>query len=304
MKKIDRILLLGSSGQIGSSLKKKLKEVGKKIICLSKKKLNLENKSLIKKILNKTRPSLIINAAAYTKVDEAEVNKKLCYKINVLSTKEIADWAYKNNSFLVHYSTVYIFSGKKKNSWSENDKPNPVNFYGKSKLKAEKKIILSKCNYLILRLNWIYSDKGNSFPRKIIEKIIKENKVSVVNNQIGTPNHAEFISNITIKILRKIINNYAINPKILNVSANGRINYYKFAKKIQQILSPKYRSCSLIPINAENFKKISIHNKTAKRPLNSLLNIQKLENFLNLKMPNWEIMFKNKINQLIKNCLK
>ena len=304
MKKIDRILLLGSNGQIGSNLKKKLKELGKKIICLPKKKLNLENISLIKKILNKIQPRLIINAAAYTKVDEAEVNKKLCYKINVSSTKEIADWAYKNNSFLVHYSTVYIFSGKKKSSWNEDDNPKPVNFYGKSKLKAEKKIISSKCNYLILRLNWIYSEKGNNFPRKIIEKISKEKKVSVVNNQIGTPNHAEFISNVTIKILKKIINNYEINPKILNVSASGKINYYKFAKKIHQKLSPRYKSCSLIPINAEDFKKISIHNNTVKRPLNSLLNIQKLENFLNFKMPNWEIIFKNKINQLIKNCLK
>ena len=105
MKKIDRILLLGSNGQIGSNLKKKLKELGKKIICLPKKKLNLENISLIKKFLNKIQPRLIINAAAYTKVDEAEVNKKLCYKINVSSTKEIANWAYKNNSFLTSLSS-------------------------------------------------------------------------------------------------------------------------------------------------------------------------------------------------------
>ena len=157
--------------------------------------------------------------------------KKKCFKINVSSTKEISKWAFKNKCFLVHYSTVYIFDGKKKKPWNEKDKAKPINYYGKSKLEAEKKIILSKCNYLILRLNWIYNEKGENFPKKIIKIIKKKNNIFLVNNQIGTPNDAEFISNITVKILKKIFIN-KINPKILNISARGKTNYFIFAKKI------------------------------------------------------------------------
>ena len=303
MEKVNKTLLLGSSGQIGSNLKKKLKLISKKVKILSKKKLNLENLNSITKVLDKIQPNLIINAAGYTKVDEAEKEKSKCFKINTLSTNEIAKWSYKNDCFLVHYSTVYIFDGKKKKSWKENDKPNPKNFYGRSKLKGETKIIKSKCNYLILRLNWIYNDHGEKFPKKIIKKIKENKKIFLVNNQIGTPNHAGFISDVTINIIKKIIINKT-NPKILNVSARGKTNYYNFAKKIYEKLQNKYKGCSLSPINSKEYKKIAINKKAAERPLNSILNITKLENFLQLKMPYWDNIFEKKIVTIIKKYSK
>ena len=100
MEKVNKILLLGSSGQIGSNLKKKLKLITKKVKILSKRELNLENLNSIKKVLDKIQPNLIINAAGYTKVDEAEKKKDKCFKINTLSTNEIAKWCYKNDCFL------------------------------------------------------------------------------------------------------------------------------------------------------------------------------------------------------------
>ena len=299
MEKIEKTILLGSTGQIGSNLKKKLLLISKKVECLSKKDLNLEKLKIIKKKLNKFKPNLIINAAAYTKVDDAENNKKKCYKINVLSTKELADWSYKNNCFFVHYSTVYIFDGKNNRPWKEGALPNPINYYGKSKLKAEKIIIKSKCNYLILRLNWIYNKNGENFPKKIINKIKKSNKIFLVNNQIGTPNDAEFISDTTIKIIKKIIINKK-NPKILNLSARGETNYYDFAKKIYKKMKKKYKNCNLSPLNSEDYKKMLGNKNITKRPLNSVLDIKKLEKFLNLKMPNWEKIFTKKIDSILK----
>ena len=299
MEKIDSVLLLGSKGQIGSNLKKKLKIISKKITTFSKREFNLENLASIKKKLNKVKPKLIINAAAYTKVDEAEVEKKKCFKINVSSSKLISEWAKKKNCFFIHYSTVYIFDGKKKTPWKENDKPNPLNYYGQTKLTAEKEIIKSKCNYLILRLNWIYNENGENFPKKIIQKFNKSEKLFLVNNQIGTPNHAEFISDITIKIIKKILNNN-INPKILNISAKGKSNYYDFGKKIFKKIKNKNKSPKLEAIDAKNYKKIFKNNKTAVRPINSLLNVQKLEKFIDQKMPDWNYIFERKINKIIK----
>ena len=300
MKKVNKTLLLGSSGKIGSNLKKKLKLISRKVKILSKKELNLENLNSIRKVLDKIQPNLIVNAAGYTKVDEAEKEKNKCFKINTLSTNEIAKWSYKNDCFLVHYSTVYIFDGKKKKSWKEEDKPGPKNFYGKSKLEGENKIIKSKCNYLILRLNWVYADNGENFPKKIIEQIKKNKKIFLVNDQMGTPNHAGFISDVTINIIKKIIVNKT-NPKILNISARGKTNYYNFAKKIYQKLQNKYKDCSLSPINLKEYKKITRNKKATDRPLNSMLNITKLENFLDSKLPNWELIFSKKLNKIIKN---
>ena len=302
MEKIGKILLIGSGGQIGSTIKGKLKKISKNTKCLSRKDLDLKNTKSIEKVLNKINPKLIINAAAYTKVDEAERHKKLCYKINALAPKKIAQWCYKNNAFLVYYSTDYIFSGKNNNNaWKENDKPKPINFYGQSKLEGEKLIISSKCNYLILRVNWLYADKGENFPKKIIKKILKEKKIFVVNDQIGTPNHAEFISTMTIKILKKIITKPKTNPKILNVSARGKTSYYHFAKKIHKELGPNYKNCKLTPICTKDLTKSVVNYTKMKRPLNSKFNINALEKFLKNKMPDWEIIFKKKIGIIIKN---
>ena len=124
MEKINKIILLGHSGQIGSNIKKNLKIISKQVKCLSKKELNLEKLSSIKTKLDTFKPNLIINASGFTKVDEAEKYKKKCFIINVSSTKEIADWAFKNKCFLVHYSTVYIFDGKKKDLGMKKTKQN------------------------------------------------------------------------------------------------------------------------------------------------------------------------------------
>jgi len=294
MKKI-KILLIGKNGQIGSSIKKRLSKVNKNITCWSKKELNLENLLSIQKKLNKIKPEIIINAAAYTKVDDAEKNKNLCYKVNSLSTKKIAQWSYKNNSLLIYYSTDYVFSGKNKKSYKENDKTKPINVYGKSKLAGEKNIISSKCKYLILRISWVYADKGENFPKKIIKKIRNENEVPVVKDQIGTPNHADFISEITLKIIQRIIKKPYTNPKVLNLSAKGYVSYYNLAKKIYEKLKKKYKNCKITPIYTnELITKI-------KRPLNSKLNVSKLEKFLNTKLPDWELIFNKNINKIIKN---
>lgn len=296
-----KILLIGKKGQVGSIIKDKLKILSNNIISLSKKELNLEDLRSIERKLNKIKPKIIINAAAYTKVDDAEKNKRTCYKINALSTKKIASWCFKNQCFLIYYSTDYIFSGLNKKSWKENDKPKPINFYGKSKLDGEKYIIKSKCPYLILRVNWIYSNKGENFPKKIIKRIKKEKIINVVNDQIGTPNHASFIALTTIEILKKILKKPESNPKILNLSAKGATSYYHFAKKIKSAMGKKYKDRKIIPIATKNLNKLVKDYSKMKRPSNSKLNISKLENFLKEKMPKWDKIFLKNKKKIIKS---
>tara|TARA_Y100000590_G_scaffold115210_1_gene131330 strand:- start:3758 stop:4696 length:939 start_codon:yes stop_codon:yes gene_type:complete len=304
LMKNNKILLIGKDGQVGAIIKNRLKIFFKNIKSVSRKEFNLEDLSLIEKKLNKIKPNIIINAAAYTRVDEAEKKKRICYKINALSTKKIASWCFKNQCFLIYYSTDYIFSGKNNKPWNEEDKPNPINFYGKSKLDGEKYIIKSKCPYLILRVNWIYANKGENFPKKIIKKIKKNKIINVVNDQIGTPNHADFIAVTTIKILKKILKNPGSNPKILNLSAKGAVSYYDFAKKIKNAMGKKYKDYKINPIATKNLNKHVKDYSKMKRPLNSKLNINKLENFLKEKMPNWELIFIKNKKDIIKNYIK
>ena len=295
-----KVLLLGAGGQLGKSIQSNFSD-SIDLIKLSKNKLSISNKKALGAAIKQYHPEIVINAAAYTKVDGAEKNKKTCYKVNALSVKKISEWCQINQCLLIYYSTDYIFNGRNKNPWEESSTPNPINFYGKSKLDGENFIIKSKCDYLILRISWIYSEKGENFPKKIIKKI-KENKIlNVVNDQIGTPNHASFISEVTIKILKKILKNPELNPKILNVSARGNTSYYKFAKRIKKSLGPKYKDRKFIPISTKDLNKLVKDYSKMKRPLNSRLNINKLEKFLKEKMPNWELIFLKKAKKIIRN---
>ena len=296
MEKKKLILLIGSNGNLGYAIKNKLKKKTYHKKFAFKKDIDLEKLSSIPKYLKKINPKYIINAAAYTNVDKAEKNMKLCYQINALAPKKIADWAYKNESVLIHFSTDYIFNGKNKKPLTEKNKTQPTNFYGKSKLDGEKFIINSKCKYFILRISWLYSERKRNFPQKVIKKIMNKSKIFIVNDQLGTPTHVDFVSDITLKILEKIIINPNINSNIFHISPKGYISYYNWAKKIHQKLT-KYKKCKIIPISLEQIQ------SGAKRPKNSVFNSSKIEKFLDYKIPNWEKTFQKKIGKIIKNCI-
>ena len=195
-----KIILLGSNGQIGWELQRSLAQLGQLLAC-DRETADFEELNSLYKLVLDFNPDVIVNAAGYTSVDKAENEPDKASQINSEAVIMLAQVAKQLGCLLVHYSTDYVFSGKNKKPWKENDKTKPINVYGKSKLAGEKFIISSKCKYLILRVSWVYADNGENFPKKIIKKILKENKIFIVNDQIGTPNHAEFISTITIKIL-------------------------------------------------------------------------------------------------------
>ena len=293
MEKKYKILLTGSNGNLGYAIKNELKKESYNSKYSIKKDLNFNNLELIEKYLNKLKPNFIINTAAYTNVDNAEKNKKDCYKINALALKKLAKWVKKNKSFLIHFSTDYVFNGRNNKPLNEKDKTNPINYYGKSKLDGEKFIISSKCKYFILRVGWLYSERRENFPQKIVKKIVKEKEIYVTNDQFCAPNHVEFISKTTIKILKKIITNSKIKSRILHVSTKGHTSYYDWAKKIQKKLQ-KTNKCKIIPISYKKFK-----TKT-KRPLYTIFNTNSLEKFLGISIPNWEIIFHKKINNIFK----
>lgn len=283
-----KIIVLGKNGQLGEEIVNFFKKKGVKIIPLNSKQCNLENLNFVHK-LKKINPDIIINCAAFTKVDHAEINKKKCNRINNIAVGEIANFSRKNNILFFHFSTDYVFGNMNK-PIAEDAKKNPLNFYGKTKLLGERKIINSKCNYIIVRTSGVYSNQNENFPSKIVELMNRNNELKVVNNQYISPTSVKTISKIVYLLLKKKYVN-----KIYHVSDREKTTWYNIANFIKKKISKKKNiRCIVKKIKSSKFKTL------AKRPLFSYLDCTKVEKELNLKLPNWKIQMEKQINYIIK----
>lgn len=284
-----KILIIGRSGQLGKALYSRL--INKyNIICIGSrtKKLygNLINSRRVAKTIIRIKPEYIINCAAYTNVDKAVFNKKRVKQINSDSLIDIAKAAKKINAILIHYSTDYVY-GCQEGLLNEKDQTDPINFYGYTKLLAEKNISKFLKKFLIIRVSWLYSNNKNNFIGKIINNYNNKKIVYVVNDQIGTPTSVDFISNYTNLIIDKI--NKSQNFKfwgIYNLSPNGYVNRFKFAKKIISVFLKlkliRKKNIKILPISSDKFKFIE------KRQLNSVFDKKKIKNTFKIKIIHWE----------------
>ena len=280
-----KVAILGANGQIGKALSNVLSKKYK-IEKITRKKLNYYNLKQVKQFLLNKNHNLLINAAAFTQVDQAEKEKNKATILNAKFPKLLSEIAKIKNIPLIHYSTDYVFSGKSKISYKENSKPNPINFYGKSKLQGDQYLLVSNCKGIILRVGWVYANKGKNFLNTILN-ISKKNKVlKIINDQIGTPSNASFIANITQQLISKKIQNNKI--KVINVCPNKNTSWYKLTKYLFQKHNNK--KVKILKIKTKDYKRI------AKVPLFSQLNNKKLQLILKTKLPDWKVG----VNQFIK----
>ena len=282
-----KILILGANGQIGSELCKVLKK-NYKIEKITRDKINYYNLNKVKKFLLNRQYNLLINAAAYTQVDQAEIEKDKATTLNAIFPKLLSEIVKIKNIPLIHYSTDYVFSGKSKVPYKEDSKPNPINYYGKTKLQGDNYIINSNCKGIILRVGWVYASKGKNFLNTVL-KISKKNKVlKIIHDQVGTPTNANVIANITKQLINKNIQNQKV--KIINVCPNGKTNWFELAKYLFKKL--KNKQVKILKIKAKDYKRI------AKVPLFSKLNNKKLKSILKIKLPHWTVGVNQYIRQI------
>ncbi len=294
-----KIIILGSNGQLGNELSINLKEIGD-LITFTKGELDITNFNLVNQTMIDIKPEIVINAAAYTSVDEAEINSDKAFNINSKAVENIAKVLNNLGSCLIHYSTDYVFDGLKKEPYYENDIACPLNIYGKSKLLGEQKVASLMNNFYILRTSWVIGSHGNNFAKKFL-KLAKERKyLDIVNDQYGAPTSTSLISKITVEIIKAILEKRRLKPGIYNLSARGKTTWYGIAQKIISIAnlngySLKLKKENINPISSDNYL------TKAKRPLNSLLNTEKLDNFLTFELPNWEDDIKANIQKIIED---
>jgi len=288
-----KLLVLGSNGQLGLALRSELIKLPYNVIFTAKEDIDISNYEDTKNRIQDIKPNVIINLAAYTNVDEAEIDKNKASIINNHAVKNIADICNEINCWLIHISTDYVFDGKSKKPYVENDLKKPLGVYGATKLNGEKAIQESSCKYVILRTAWIYSEHGNNFFKTILNLANKNKELSIIDDQIGSPTYAPDLAKAIIKVISKVNKN--LNSDIFHFAGNTNCSWAEFASIIfnEAFLKSKIDEVpKIIKINSKNYTSL------AKRPSNSRLDSSKFVNTFGLGASDLKAGITKSINKM------
>lgn len=267
-----KFLVFGKDGQVGKELSKH-----SDVISFNKVEADYNDINKCISLIVKNNPSVVINAVAKTNVDLCEINKKKSMFINSYAPIEIAKKCKKLDIPFLHISTDYVFDGNKKKPYKESDITNPINYYGLTKLNAERGLLNLKSNIIILRTSWVFSNSKNNFIYKIMKKIEENPEIDVVYNQIGSPTSAEEIAKTCIFIGKEMMRRRDLN-KIYHYSGYPLTSFYNFAKEITKILK---KDVKINKIKSEDF------NLSSKKPLYTYLNCNLVKKDFGIKRPRW-----------------
>jgi dTDP-4-dehydrorhamnose reductase len=258
-----KVLVTGADGQLGYDVVKKLKEEKIEHLGVDKKDFDLTNEQETKDFILDYAPDVIVHCAAYTDVDQAELEKKLAYQVNVEGTKFIAEAARELDAKLLYISTDYVFDGQGEEPFEVTDQPNPINYYGETKYQGEQKVKKLLDKYFIVRTSWIFGEHGDNFVKTMLELGKERDEISVVADQYGSPTYTGDLAELIVDMIKT--DKYGI----YHATNEGFCSWYEFSKEI-------FKSADIDvvvkPISNDEFK-----NK-AERPNNSKLSKQNLIN--------------------------
>jgi len=281
-----KILLIGNTGQLGWELQRSLMPFGE-VVGIDFPEINLTDNSTISHWIQKEKPDVIFNAAAYTAMDLAENEKDLAYQINASGPGFLAKEAASSGAILVHYSTNYVFDGSKESPYLETDAPNPINVYGESKLAGEQNIDQVGGIYFVFRTSWLYSTRKDSFVKKVLEWSRNREELKIVIDQISSPTWSRTLADMTAQWLDRIKTEDLTWRKkrsgIYHLAGDGAVSRYDWAVQILK-LDPKRNEqiiTSLKPASSDEFP------TPAKRPEYSALNTSLFQEVFNLTIPPW-----------------
>jgi dTDP-4-dehydrorhamnose reductase len=291
-----RILVPGKTGQVGWELQGALAPLGT-VIALDRSGMDLANPGSIRRAIRDAKPQVIVNAAAYNNVDKAESEPELAMQVNGVAPGIMAEEAKRLGAVLVHYSTDYVFDGTKEGMYREDDPPNPLSAYGRSKFAGERAIHNSGASYIIFRTSWVYAARGQNFVRTMLGLGRERSELRIVDDQVGAPTWARFIAEATAQVLHQLGNGHKTigdRAGIYNLTATGAISWYGFASaifaeaKAQLGMTPP----KLIPITTAEYP------LPACRPANSRLDNSKLTAAFGLTPPSWDAMLTACIHEM------
>lgn len=315
---VRKILLTGANGQLGWELRRSLQGLGE-VVALTRQMLDLSDSDMIRSVVRTQQPSLIVNAAAYTAVDQAESDSVLAHRINAIAPGVLAEEVKRLDVPLVHYSTDYVFDGEKPQPYDERDAPCPRNVYGESKLMGERAVQATGCQHLIFRTSWLYSGRGKNFVKTMLNLTAQKQALRVVVDQCGAPTWARTVADATADIVAKhLIDLHSAenlgepgnaspacvptnrmqgltadwwdkHSGIYHLCADGRTSWAEFANTIFAL---KGIDCTVVPIASSEYP------TPAQRPRNSCLSNEKLIKVLGVYPPHWRHALAEFLNEM------
>jgi len=284
-----KILLLGSRGQVGWELRRSLAPLGD-VLSLERGSTlacgDLTQPRALVEGLQKYRPDVVVNAAAYTAVDQAESDADLAHVINASAPAALAQMCQALGALFVHYSTDYVFDGAGDAPWTESSVPAPLNVYGQSKWAGEQAIVASGCNHLIFRTSWVYAARGGNFAKTMLRLAKERETLRVIDDQFGAPTGADLIADVTSHAIKAV----KAEPKkqgLYHLAASGVTTWHGYAVHVierarSQRLELDWRVKQIEAVDSAAFI------TAATRPLNSRLDTQRLQQAFGLSLPPWQ----------------
>lgn len=283
------VLVTGSNGQLGREFQVLSSSYPEfEFHFFDRITLDIQNQKILANAFQSIKPDYFLNCAAYTAVDNAEEAAETAFNINEIAVEKIAQLCQKYNTKLFHFSTDYVFDGKKNTAYNEEDTENPINVYGKSKLAGEK--TLEKYpNAIVIRTSWLYSSFGKNFVKSMLRLAENRNELRVVSDQIGTPTYARDLAKMTLENLNKL---GEIGTSVYHYSNEGVASWFDFAHAIFELSDKKI---TLYPIKTKDYP------TPALRPLFTLLDKEKIHSVIKKNIPHWRDSLRKCLHEIKEN---
>lgn len=295
-----KILLLGKNGQVGWELQRSLAPLGNLIALGSDSAQwcgDFRDLAGIEATVRAIAPDVIVNAAAYTAVDQAETDMATCRTVNASAPAVLAAVAASIGALLIHYSTDYVFDGSGNASRDELAATGPLSVYGSTKLEGEQAIVASGCQHLIFRTSWVYAARGGNFAKTMLRLAGERERLSVVADQIGAPTGADLIADVTAHAIRTVQARPELGG-IYHLAAAGETSWHGYASYVIEFarkagIDIKVANAEIVAVGSASFPTPAV------RPKNSRLNTQKLQSVFSLTLPEWQCGVARMLSEII-----
>ncbi|MBN9309698.1 dTDP-4-dehydrorhamnose reductase [Devosia sp.] len=281
-----KLLILGRDGQVGTALTQVLAPLGA-IAAYGRQGADFSHPADLEGVVKREQPDVIVNAAAYTAVDRAESEPELARLVNTEGPAVLARVAAETGTWMIHYSTDYVFDGSGTTAWAEDDPTGPLNVYGETKRAGEEAIAASGCRHLIFRTSWVHAPGGNNFIAKMLSLAQSRDELKVIDDQHGAPTSARLIAEVTARAIQQIANDRPIPSGLYHLVASGETTWNGYARfAIAEALARG------VPLKLAPERVLAVPTSAfptpALRPLNSRLSTLKLRDALGIDLPDWK----------------
>ncbi len=291
-----KLLIAGARGQVGAALVARCVAEAIDVIGLDRADLDVTDEGAVRAAVGRHRPDVVINAAAYTAVDRAEVEPDTVFCANRDGAHHLALACAENDIPLIHISTDYLFDGQKSGSYTESDPPNPLGVYGMSKWEGEEAVRSSWEKHVILRTSWVFSSTGSNFVRTMVRLARERDELRVVSDQHGSPTSADDIAECLLRIVRHLDKRGPVWGTY-HFAGQPPATWFAFARAIVDEVSQRglSRVERIVPITSDEYP------TAAQRPLNSVLDTAKIESVFGITAPDWRDALSRTISEIVGN---